>query len=332
MRRIGLAVVLAVALVPLAAEAQQAGKVYRIGFLLNGSPPPPTTPLMDAFRDRLRELGWVEGQNLAIEFRGAGGNFDRLPDLAADIVGRKVDVIVTAAPPAAQAAKQATSVIPIVFTGAGDAVAQGLVASLARPGGNVTGAMSGMQVDLIGKRLELLKAAIPGLARIAVLRCPVVDGPPNLLDGRSWSEIQAAAGNLGVTLQSLEVGKPDDIEGVFDAARKARAQAYVLLGCRIFETNVQRVADVAAQRRLPGMHYWTSFVVAGGLMSYDVSLVDIWRRAAVLVDKILKGAKPADLPVEQPTKFELVINLKTAKALGLTIPPSVLGRADQLIE
>jgi putative ABC transport system substrate-binding protein len=259
------------------------------------------------------------------------GNFDRLPDLAADLVGRKVDLIVTIGFPSVQAAMRATSVIPNVFTNIGDAVAQGVVASLARPGGNVTGT-SEMAVELSGKRLELLKTAIPGLARVAVLRCPVVDGPPNLLDGPQWRETQAAARRLGVHLLSLEVRKPDDIEGAFAAALQARAQAYVALGCRFFETNQQRLVDAAAQRRLPGMTQYKAFAVAGGLMSYGTNPLDNMRRAAVLVDKILKGAKPADLPVEQPTKFELVVNLKTAKALGLKIPQSLLHQADQVIE
>jgi len=332
LRLIGLAVLLAFSLLlaPLGAAAQQAGKIYRIGFLFQGAPPPPSepTPGRNAFWQRLRESGWVEGQNLATEYRWAEGNFNRLPDLAADLVGRKVDIIVTQGYPSIQAAKQATSAIPIVAT-FGDALGQG-IGSLARPGGNVTGTSS-MTVDLAGKRLELLKTAIPGLTRVAALRCPVLD-PPNVVDGPQWRETQAAAPRLSVQLQSLEVRKPDDIESVFAAALQARAQAYVEVGCRIFETNAKRIADVAARRRLPGMHVSSPAVAAGALMSYGVNSVDLWRRTAVLVDKILKGAKPGDLPIEQATKFELVINMKTAKALGLTIPQSVLGRADHVIE
>src|SRR5262245_23233298 len=323
---------------PLGSEAQQAGKVYRIGFLFSGQLWISAAQYeaqftgLEAFRHRLGELGWVEGQNLAIEFRWAQGNFDRLTELAADLVGQKVDVIVSAGQ-GAQAAKRATSLIPIVFILAGDAVGQGLVASLSRPGGNATGT-SGMDVDLSGKRLELLKAAMPSLARVAVLRCPVVDGPPNLLDGPQWRETQAAARTLGIQLQSVEVRKLDDIEGAFAAALQARAQAYVTLGCRIFEINPgrQRVVDVAAQRRLPGIYPYRNSVVDGGLMSYGLNALDAWRRTAVLVDKILKGAKPADLPVEQPTKVELVINLKTAKAIGLTIPQSLLLQANEVIQ
>jgi putative ABC transport system substrate-binding protein len=336
MRRIGLAVVLAFsfAFAPLAAEAQQPGKVYRIGFLFQGSPPSSSvpTPLLDGFRHRLRELGWIEGQNLAIESRWAEGNFARLTDLAADLVERKVDVII-AGGAGAMAAKRATSLIPIVFIVAGDAVGQGLVASLARPGGNVTGTSS-MDVELTGKRMELLKAAMPSLARVAVLRCPVVDGPPNLLDGPQWREAQAAARTLGMQLQSVEVRKLDDIEGAFAAALQARAQAFVTLGCRIFESNPgrQRVVDFAAQRRLPGMYPFRVSVVAGGLMSYGASELDSWLRTAGLVDKILKGAKPADLPVEQSPKFDFVINLKTAKAIGLTIPQSLLLQATEVIK
>jgi len=318
---------------PRCSNAQQPGKVYRIGFLFQGSRPPPAapTPNLDGFRHRLHELGWVEGQNLVLEYRWAEGQFDRLADLAADLVGQKVDVIVTGGAASAQAAKQTTSLIPIVFLGTGDAVAQGLVASLARPDGNLTGS-TGLDAELSSKRLELLKAALPSLARVAVLRCPVVDGPPNLIDGPQWREMQAAARILGIHLQSLEVRKPDDIEGAFATAIQDHAEAFVPLGCRILETNVQRVVDLAAQRQLPGMHPGRNSVVAGGLMSYGPNPVDNWRRTAVLVDKILKGAKPADLPVEQPTKFELVINLKTAKVLGITIPPTLLLLADEVLQ
>jgi putative ABC transport system substrate-binding protein len=325
--------ILSLLVTPLCINAQQPGKIYWIGFLFQGSPPLPSaaTPNLDAFKHRLRELGWVEGKNLALEYRWAEGKFDRLVDLAADLVGRKVDVIVAGGAAPAQAAKQATSIIPIVFTGTGDAVAQGLVASLARPGGNATG-MTLLDAELSGKRLELLKAALPNLSRVAVLRCPGVEGPPNLIDAPQWREMQAAARALDVHLQSLEVQSPDDIEGAFVAAIRDRAEAFVMLGCRILETNVPRVIDLAAKSQLPGMFSSRNSVVAGGLMAYGRSTRDVFRHAADYVDKILKGATPADLPVEQPTKFELVINLKTAQALGITMPPTLLILADEVIK
>jgi putative ABC transport system substrate-binding protein len=325
--------ILSLLVTPLCSNAQQPGKVYRIGLLFLGSPPllSAPTPILDAFRHRLRELGWVEGQNLALEYRWAEGKHERLVDLAADLVGQKVEVIVATGGAQAQAAKQATSSIPIVFTSAGDAVAQGLVASLARPGGNVTGTTV-LDAELSGKRLELLKAALPSLSRVAVLRCPGVAGPPNLIDGPQWRETQAAARTLGVHLQSLEVHRPDDIEGAFAVAIQDRAEAFVTLACRVLETNVQRVVDLAAKSQLPGMHPSRGSVVAGGLMAYGPSPRDLFRRAADYVDKILKGATPADLPVEQPMQFELVINLKTAKALGITIPPSLFFLADEVIQ
>src|SRR5215510_1424486 len=237
LRAIGLMLTLILFVAPCTPHAQPVGKVYRIGFLSQGSAPQPSaaTPYLEAFRHRLLELGWVEGKNLAMEYRWAEGKFDRLVDLAVDLVGQKVDVIVAGEAAPAQAAKQATSIIPIVFTGVGDAVAQELVASLARPAGNVTG-VTLLQAELSGKRLELLKAALPSLSRVAVLRCPVVDGPPNLIDGPQWRETQAAARPLGIHLQSLEVRSPDDIEGAFAAATQDRAEAFVPLGCRVLET------------------------------------------------------------------------------------------------
>jgi putative ABC transport system substrate-binding protein len=324
--------ILSLLVTPLCSDAQQPGKVYRIGLLFQISPPPPSasTPNLDAFRHRLHELGWVEGTNLAMEYRWAEGKFDRLADLAADLAGRKVDVIVAGGGPAAQAAKQATGTIPIVFIGADDVITQELAAGFARPGGNVTGLT--LLAELSGKRLELLKAAMPSLSRVAVLRCPVVDGPPNLIDGPEWRETQAAASTLGVSLQSLEVRSPDEIEDAFVAATRDRAEAFVMLTCRVLAISTQRVVGLAAKSQLPGMQYFKNGVVAGGLMSYGPRLPDMFRRAADYVDKILKGAKPADLPVEQPMKFELVINLKTAKELGLTIPPTVLFQADEVIQ
>ena len=313
-------VILALSLLvaPLAAEAQPAGKVARIGILGLGRYPSEAQLQQSPFLQGLRELGWHEGQNLVIERRFAEGKPDRLADLAADLVGRKVDVIVAIGGAQAMAAKQATSTIPIVFS-AGDVIAQGLVASLARPGGNVTG-VNVLDTELSGKRLELLKAVLPSLSRVAVLRCPVVDGPPNLLDGPQWREMQAAARTLGVHLQSLEVRSPDDIEGAFATATLDRAEAFVTLGCRVLEAHVQQVVDLAAKSQLPGMYPFRNSVVAGGLMAYGANSRDLFQRVAHYVDKILKGAKPGDLPVEQPTKFELALNLKTAEALGITIP------------
>ena len=312
---------------PFAAEAQQAAKIARIGFLATGSPP--ITPhLLEAFLQGLRELGYVEGRNLVIEYRFAEGKYERLPALGAELVALKVDVIVVGNTPAALAAKQATKTIPIVFAGAGDPVTSGLLTSLARPGGNITG-LSGVAPDLVGKRLELLKQVIPGVSRVAVLWEPGAVGERTDRDMLKAAEVAARA--LGVRLQFVEARGPEDFDRVFSDMTRARAGALTVWGSARFFNERRGLADLAAKNRLPAVYVSRDFVDAGGLMSYGPNAADLFRRAATYVDKILKGAKPGDLPVEQPTKFELVINLKAAKALGLTIPQSVLGRADQVI-
>jgi putative ABC transport system substrate-binding protein len=329
MRLIGLAVVLTLGLTlaTLAVEAQQTEKVPKIGYLhphLAASP-----HLHEAFRQGLRDLGYVEGRNVVIEYRSAEGKPERLPALAAELVALKIDVIVAAATVSAQAAKQATKTIPIVFPVAADPVTSGLVTSLARPGGNVTG-LSGISPELVGKRLELLKQAVPGVSRVAALWQPGNFPERTEKDMLNGAEIAARA--LGVRLQFVEARGPTDIDRAFSEMTGARAGAPIVLPSGMFFPERRRLVDLAAENRLPAVYPWREGADAGGLMSYGVNLADLYRRAAVFVDKILKGAKPGDLPVEQPAKFELVINLKTAKALGLTIPPSVLGRADQVIE
>jgi putative tryptophan/tyrosine transport system substrate-binding protein len=312
---------------PLAAEAQPAGKVPRVGFLAASSASDAANARwIEAFRQGLRDLGYVEGRNIVIEYRYAGEKYERLPALAAELVRLKVDVIVSHGTPGPLAAKHATSVIPIVMTSAGDPVASGLVSSLARPGGNVTG-MSLMVPELGGKRLYLLKEIIPGLSRVAVLWNAT--NPYNSLVMR---EMEATATTLGVQLQSLVVRGPDDFEGALAAAATGRAAALTAVEDPLTNTKRIQIVDFAAKSRLPAIYGIKEFVDAGGLMSYGVHFADSYRRAAAYVDKILKGAKPADLPVQQPTKFEFAINLKTAKTLGLTIPPALLQRADQLIE
>ena len=312
---------------PLAAEAQPAGKVPRVGFLAASSASDAANARwIEAFRQGLRDLGYVEGRNIVIEYRYAGEKYERLSALAAELVRLKVDVIVSHGTPGPLAAKHATSVIPIVMTSAGDPVASGLVSSLARPGGNVTG-MSLMVPELGGKRLHLLKEIIPGLSRVAVLWNAT--NPYNSLVVR---EMEATATTLGVQLQSLVVRGPDDFEGALAAAATGRAAALTAVEDPLTNTRRIQIVDFAAKSRLPAIYGIKEFVDAGGFMSYGVHFADSYRRAAAYVDKILKGAKPADLPVQQPTKFEFAINLKTAKALGLTIPPSLLQRADQVIE
>jgi len=309
---------------PLAAQAQQTGRVPRIGFLFYGSPGP--SPELDAFRQGLSELGCIEGQNIAIEVRFASGRVERLPELAAELVRLKVDVIVSPGTPASVAAKQATSTIPIVFAGVADAVGAGLVASFPRPGGNITG-LTSISAELGGKRLGLLKEVAPKASRVAVLYNPADRSNVLVL-----KELQESAPALGLRLQPLEVRGPGDFEGAFVAMSRKRAHA--LFGAAGVLTTGHRKAlvDLAAKSRIPAMWGERQFVEAGGLMSYAVNFYDQVRRAATYVDKILKGAKPADLPVEQPTKFELVINLKSAKALGLTIPQSLLLRTDEVIQ
>ena len=312
---------------PLAADAQRAGKVPRIGFLVAASASDSAyARLIEAFRQGLRDLGYVEGRNIFIEYRYAGEKYEQLAALAAELVRLKVDVIVSHGTPGPSAAKQATSTIPIVMTGAGDPVGSGLVASLAQPGGNVTG-LSLLAPELGGKRLQLLKELLPGLSRVAV-----VWNAANPYASLVMRETEAAATTLGVQLQSLVVRGPEDFEGVLAAATRGRAGALIAVEDPLTITKRTQIVDFAAKSRLPAIYGVKEFVDVGGLMSYGAHLADLYRRAATYVDKILKGAKPADLPVQQPTRFEFVINLKTAKALGLTIPQSVLIRADQVIE
>ena len=312
---------------PLAAEAQQAAKIARIGFLGNSATA--LGHLRDAFLQGLRDLGYVEGRNLVIEYRYAEGQLERFPALAAELVALKVEVLVAPPTPAAQAAKRATTTIPIVFAGAGDPVTSGLVTSLARPGGNITG-LSGLSPELVGKCLEQLKQAVPGVSRVAVLWQPGGQGERAEKDMLKEAEVAARA--LGMRLQFVEARGTADFDRAFSDMTTARAGALTVLPSSMFNTERRRLADLAAKSRLPAVYQLREYVDAGGLMAYGANLADLNRRAAAYVDKILKGAKPADLPVEQATKFELVINLKTAKALGITIPQSVLLRADEVIQ
>jgi putative ABC transport system substrate-binding protein len=312
---------------PLAVEAQQAVKIARIGYLsvdMAGNP-----HLRDAFLQGLRDLGYVEGRNVVIEYRDAEQKIERLPALAAELVALKVDVIVAGATPHTLAAKQATRTLPIVFANAGDPVASGLVTSLARPGGNVTG-MSNLHIELVGKCLEQLKLAVQGISRVAVLWQPGAVGERTEKDMLKAADVAARA--LGVQLQFVDARGPADFDSAFSEMTRARAGALTLLTSVMFSNERRRLVDLAAKNRLPAVYTSRDFVVSGGLMAYGPNITDMYRRAATYVDRILKGAKPGDLPVEQPTKFELLINLKTAKALGLTIPPSLLARADQVIE
>jgi putative ABC transport system substrate-binding protein len=308
----------------LAAGAQQATKVPTIGILGSGIPAT-QGQWYAAFVQRLRELGWIDGRTVAIEYRWAEGRDERAAEIAAEFVQRKVDVIVTSATAGVVAAKQATSVIPIVFAAAGDPVGTGLVASLARPGGNVTG-LSIQQTDLAGKRLELLREVIPSLRRLAML--VNVGNPLAVLD---LGEVQAAARTFGLEVITLEIRRGEDITPAFEAL-KGRAEALYVVIDPLVGTHRIRINTLVLAARLPTMHTLREGVEAGGLMSYGANLPDLFRRAADFVDKILRGAKPADLPVEQPTKFDLVINLTTAKALGLEIPSTLLARADEVIE
>jgi putative ABC transport system substrate-binding protein len=304
------------------ARAQQPGKIFRIGMLRGGSPP---DPFVEVFRQGLRDLGYVEGKNILIEYRYAEGKSDRLANLAAELVRIKSDIIVTADTPPIRAAKNATSKIPIVMAVVADPVAAGLVASLARPGGNVTG-LSTLAPELDGKRLELLKETLPKVTRVAWIWDPDNQGLAIRL-----KTMQAAAQALGVKLQALEVRNPEELERAFGAAIKQRAGA--LLVPAVMANSYQRqIVDFALKRRLPVVYDTKEFVEQpGGLMSYGPDFSNLWRRAAIYVDKILKGRTPDDLPVEQPMKFELVFNLKTAKQIGVTIPPNVLVRADRVI-
>ena len=326
-RRVFLATMSSGLLAPFAAQAQQAAKIARIGYL---SPNLAASPHNhEAFRRGLRDLGYVEGRNVVIEYRDAEAKLERLPALAAELVALKVDVIVAPNTPAALSAKRATKTIPIVFAVAGDPVGSGLVTSLARPGGNVTG-LSNLALDLVGKCLELLTQAVPGVSRIAVLWHPGVFPERTERDMVKAAEVAARA--LAVRPQFVEARGPAEFDRAFSDMTGARAGALTVFPSNMFITERRRLADLAAKKRLPAVYPWRDFVDAGGLMAYGPNYDDLFRRAATYVDKILKGAKPADLPVEQATKFELVINLKTAKALGLTLPQSLLGRADEVMQ
>jgi putative ABC transport system substrate-binding protein len=318
MRLIGLAVVLALPLLlaPLASGAQQADEARRIGWLALNFPP------NASFLQGLLELGWIEGQNLRIESRLAGGDRARLPDLANELLRLRVEIIVAGDSAAIGPARQVTKTLPIVMTVSGDPVMRGFVASLGRPGGNVTG-LANLSPELVGKRLELLRELVPRLKRVAVL------GEPDHLD---WRPMDVATATVGVQLQALKVGNREGFEGAFQLATSKRAEGLVVLPSPLTNTYMRTLVGLAAKTRLPAVCPLRQYAEVGGLIAYGPSIPELHRRAATYVDRILRGAKPADLPVEQPTKFELVINLKTAKALGLTIPQSVLIRADQLIE
>jgi ABC-type uncharacterized transport system substrate-binding protein len=306
-------------------EAQQAKKVPRIGVLMSGSPEP-RRAVLDAFRQGLRDVGYTEGQNIVIEYRFTEERDERLSNLAAELVQLKVDVIVTSGIPPALAAKQATTTIPIVVAAASDLVSAGLVASLARPGGNLTG-IDSLTAELSGKRLELLKEVLPRLSRVGVIWNQLNPGAIG-----SWEETQAAALALRLQFLPLPVRGSNDLEGAFTTAVKGGAEALVVIQDTLTNVHRTRIAQLAARSRLPAVYGSTPFVEVGGLMSYGSSITGNFRRAAYYVDKILKGTKPADLPVERPMKFEFFINLKTAKQIGLTIPPNVLARADKVIK
>ena len=310
---------------PLAARAQPAGEIYRIGFLGNSTAALEAN-LVGPFREGLRDLGYVEGRNLVIEYRWAEGKYERFPQLVAELLALKVDVIVSAGTPAALAVKQATTTVPMVMAAVGDPVGTGLIASLARPGGNLTG-LAAISPDLEGKRFELLRELLPKLSHVSFLV-----NPANALHTVSEKHAREAATVLRLKLQFVGVRSEAEFDHAFETIARERPGAMVVLADRVFLHARQRIVDFAARHRLPTVYPYRELAEAGGLMCFGSNYPDMHRRAAAYVDKILKGAKPADLPVEQPTKFELVINLKTAKALGLTIPPSLLQRADQVIE
>jgi len=319
------AVVGALLAVPLATAAQQAGKVPRIGHLsLNSAEASPH--FHAAFRQGLRERGWIEGQNILIEYRFAGGKVDQLPTLVAELIRLNVDIIVTTSSATTRAAKDATKTIPIVMASV-NAVDEGFVTSLAHPSGNITGMTFLVGPEIAGKHLELLKEVAPAASRVAVLTNPTNGSHPALT-----RELQVAARALGVQLQFLEARSPEQFDDAFAAMTRERAAALLVLTDAMFIGQRRRIVDLAAASRLPAMYHQREFVDAGGLISYGASVSDMFRRAATHVDKILKGAKPADLPVEQPTKFEFVVNVKAAKALGLTIPQTLLLRADEVIQ
>jgi putative ABC transport system substrate-binding protein len=327
-RRDTVLALLALGAAPLAADAQQAAKVARIGYLSNGLASSPQR--RDAFLQGLRDLGYVEGRNVVIEYRDAEGKLEQVPARAAELVALKVDVIfVGGGTRVALGAMQATKTIPIVFAGVGDPVESGLVTSLARPAGNVTG-LSSLGAGLVGKNLELLKQAVPGVDRVAVLWVPGALGERTDKEMLTGADVAARA--LGIRLQFVGARSEEEFAKAFSDMSSARAGALTVLPSARFQREYKRLVDLAAKNRLPTVYASREFVDAGGLMSYGANFADLYRRAATYVDKILKGAKPGDLPVEQPTKFELVINLKTAKALGLTIPQSMLAHADEVIQ
>jgi putative ABC transport system substrate-binding protein len=310
---------------PLVAAAQQPAKVCRIGYLESGVAAP-GAPLFESFRHGLRDLGWIEGQNIAIEVRSAQGKYERLPQLAEELVHLNVDVIVASSTPAALAARHATTTIPIVIGRVADPIGSGLVASLARPGGNITG-WTHLGRELRAKYVDLVREAIPGSARIGVLW-----NPANPIHGPSLKDIEAAAKTLKVQAHAVGVQSPEKLESAFSTLTRKHAEALVVFPDGMFLAQGERIVALAARSRLPAIYGMTELTRAGGLMGYGVNLPDMYRHGASFVDRILKGAKPADLPIEQPTKFELVVNLKTAKALGLTIPQSILVRADDVIQ
>jgi len=318
------ALVLGLLAAPPVASAPVPAKVYRLGFL-GAASPSGYAPQLAALRQGLRDLGYVEGQNMHIKYRWAGGRTDRLPVLAAELVRLKPDVLVTHGTPGTRAAKAATATIPIVMAVSGDAVATGLIASLARPGGNITGT-SWLEPELNTKRLELVREVLPRATRVGVLL-----NPDNPVSAVMVAATERAAATLGVELLKLEVRGPSEFEAALAELRRGRAELLVVLNDSMLIANARLLADLAAKRRVPAIGF-TEFAQGGGLMSYGVNFPDLWRRAATFVDKILKGAKPADLPVEQPTRFEMVLNMKTAKALGITFPPTILIRADQVIQ
>jgi putative ABC transport system substrate-binding protein len=317
---------MAFAVAPFAAGAQQAGRMYRVGYLST-----PTRESVEhglgAFLRTLRGLGWIEGQNLIIEYRWAEGNVDRLPGLAAELVERKVDVIVAPAGSAALAAKNATSSIPIVMIFASDPVETGLVASLRRPGGNITGTTFTPGPEIFGKQLQILKEAVPHASRVAVL-----SNPADASFALQVRQVEATARSLGIHLQHVDARGPEEFASAFAAMERERADALLVTGTSTFLAHRTRLAELAVKGRLPSMYSFRESVEAGGLMAYAVNMADFVGRSAMYVDKILKGAKPADLPIEQPTKFELIINLKVAKALGITVPQALVARADEVIQ
>jgi len=310
---------------PLAARAQQPAKIPRIGFLGNSTATMEAN-LIGPLRDGLRELGYEEGRNVIIEFRWADGKYDQFTALVAELLAAKVDVIITAGTPATLAIKKATSTVPLVFIAVGDPVGTGVVPNLGRPGGNITG-LSSIAPDLEGKRLELLREVVPKLSHVAFFL-----NPANAFHTASMRQARVAAQSLGIKLQPMEVNKSEQLDGAFASIVKEKPDALLILADRVFLHNRKRMMEFAIQQRLPSVNAYRELVEAGGLISYGPSYEDMHRRAAVYVDKILKGTKPADLPIEQPTKFTLLINLKTAKTLGLTVPPTLVARADELIE